>query len=137
MAIEVHIPRDIDEYQPAFMLGLRKKHFIYVAISAAVVVPNVIWGNLIMPSQLVGIINILMGAAAITPMILDAKSKGVVSAEEQLANFFHFFFSRRLRHYEHMDYIADIDQKLENKRYEKAKQKHLENSKKKSSKKKI
>jgi len=125
MAIEVSIPKDIEEYKVGFVFGLTKKHLGYIAASAAFVVPSIILGRLgIIPPPITTLITITAAVAAIIPLIIDGNQKGRQPAEEVIKCFLSSTFSTPLK-YEHMDYIATVDYQLATKAHEKSRQSYL------------
>jgi len=130
MAIEVHIPRDIDEHTMPFIAGMSKKHCMYIVTTASVVIPTVLFGGVILPGPIIMFISIVMGMFAMIPIMLDFKQRGVMQAEYVIANMFHFATSQRNRHYEHIDYPSLVDDKLEGKWCEIEKAKYVTECKK-------
>jgi hypothetical protein len=114
--IEVHIPKDLDEYKMPFFMGLQLKHCIYIGIALAVAIPNGLLGHHIMPEALVVFINIIIGGSFALLISNDLKAKrNMITGEETLMNSLHFSLTRRMREYEYMDYIALWDNTEERK----------------------
>lgn len=107
--IEVRIPKDIDEYKSPFFMGLQLKHCIYAGLALAIAVPNGLFGHHIMPSGIVGFVNLAVGMAFAMPIFYDLQGKGIITGEETIMNVIHFTLTRRIREYEYLDYMAAWD----------------------------